>query len=471
MSDPLAEIFAPRYEIQRELASKGGRRTLLARDTEREILVIIKLLMFNDSFRWQDLKLFEREAETLKSLNLAAIPQYLDYFEVDTPEIKGFALVQSYIEAPSLEQQVAAGRTFSETEVQEIAQQVLQILKYLHARQPPVIHRDIKPSNMLLGDRSGNSVGQLYLVDFGSVQNIASSDRGTLTVVGTYGYMPPEQFGGRSKPASDIYSLGATIIYLITGCHPADLPETDLKIEFESHCNISPHFAGWLQKAMNPSLSSRFESASEALAALKNLEISNNSLEQTPPKTGARITKPVKARAKLTKNNHCLEISVPPEGWSPKLIPLGFFTLFWNGFMVVWYAISISTFWQGGWMMASFGLIHLGVGVFLLYCITFALYGRTRLRIDRHKITASHQILGIAWQKPRPAASKDILKLELKKSAIYYDSDGDLQTKQPHILIWAGTTKFVLGEHSELSAPELEWLASELSQWLKLPIS
>ena len=213
MSDLVDDIFAPRYQIQQELASKGGRRTILARDTELETLVVIKLLTFNDSFRWQDLKLFEREAETLKSLDHIAIPNYLNYFEVNTPQVKGFALVQSYIDAPSLAQQTMAGRTFSEAEVKDIARQILHILEYLHSRQPRVIHRDIKPSNILIGDRSGNNVGQVYLVDFGSVQNIASSDRGTLTIVGTYGYMPPEQFGGRSRPASDIYSLGASIIY------------------------------------------------------------------------------------------------------------------------------------------------------------------------------------------------------------------------------------------------------------------
>ncbi len=472
MSDLVDDIFAPRYQIQQELASKGGRRTILARDTELETLVVIKLLTFNDSFRWQDLKLFEREAETLKSLDHIAIPNYLNYFEVNTPQVKGFALVQSYIDAPSLAQQTMTGRTFSEAEVKDIARQILHILEYLHSRQPRVIHRDIKPSNILIGDRSGNNVGQVYLVDFGSVQNIASSDRGTLTIVGTYGYMPPEQFGGRSRPASDIYSLGATIIYLVTGQHPADLPETDLKIEFASYCTVSSGFARWLEQATSPSLSSRFDSATEALTALGNADLSGKVIEQTQLKTGiVAVAKPSKARAKLTKNNRYLEIYLPPEGWSLKLIPIAFFTIFWDGFMVVWYVIALSTFWQGGWIMAAFGLLHLGVGVFLLYCILFALFGKTRLTIDRQKITTRYQMLGVHWQKPRPAPRKDILRLELKKATTYYDNSGDRQTKTPHILIWAGTTKFSLGEHSEMTDPELEWLASELSQWLQLPIS
>ncbi|MHC5829679.1 MAG: serine/threonine protein kinase, partial [Nostoc sp.] len=119
------------------------------------------------------------------------------------------------------------GRTFTEAEVKQIAKAVLEILVYLHGLYPPVIHRDIKPSNILLGDRSGNSVGQLYLVDFGSVQTVLATETGTRTVVGTYGYMPPEQFGGRTVAASDLYSLGATLIYLVTGTYPADLPQKD----------------------------------------------------------------------------------------------------------------------------------------------------------------------------------------------------------------------------------------------------
>src|SRR4028118_31706 len=262
------DSFASRYEVQQQLGKNAGRRTLLARDLETQDLVVIKLLSFGNDFEWDDLKLFEREAETLKALNHPAIPRYLDFFELNSLNTKGFALVQTYIEATSLEEQLKAGRTFSEADIKPLAKALLEILIYLHSRQPPVIHRDIKPSNILLTNRSGNSVGQVYLVDFGSVQTLAAREGGTITVVGTYGYMPQEQFGGRTVPASDLYSLGATLIALVTGTHPADLPQKDFQIQFDEP-NLSSTFAYWLRWMAEPTLDRRLASADKALQSLE----------------------------------------------------------------------------------------------------------------------------------------------------------------------------------------------------------
>ncbi|MEG4405308.1 serine/threonine-protein kinase [Microcoleus sp. MON2_D5] len=269
IGDLSKEILADRYQCDRRLGKQAGRQTLLARDLKTQQQVVVKLLSFSSDFNWEDLKLFEREVETLKSLSHVAIPRYLDSFEIDTPNRKGFALVQSYIEAKSLQEYLSDGRTFSESEVKQLATALLDILGYLHQRQPPVIHRDIKPSNILLKNRSGNSVGEVYLVDFGAVQTLATQQGKTVTVVGTYGYMPPEQFGGRAVPASDLYSLGATLIALITKQHPADLPQKDLQIEFEQFSQLSPGFTKWLKWMTHPSLERRPTSAESAKEVLE----------------------------------------------------------------------------------------------------------------------------------------------------------------------------------------------------------
>ncbi len=265
-------IFHSRYRIESLLARQTGRRTCLATDLRTGASVVIKLLLFGPDFTWSDLKLFEREAAVLKSLDHEAIPKYLDSFEVETELGKGFALVQSYIEAKSLQQWMQSGRTFSESELKAIAISLLKTLDYLHQRHPNVVHRDVKPSNILLSDHSWWNSGRIHLVDFGSVQTVASS--GTRTVVGTYGYMPPEQFGGQTLPASDLYALGVTLIHLASGQSPDQLPQREMRLLFENHVRLDSHWINWLRWLTEPSLDRRAVSAKQAL---KELEPSSKS--------------------------------------------------------------------------------------------------------------------------------------------------------------------------------------------------
>ncbi|MBD2058428.1 protein kinase [Oculatella sp. FACHB-28] len=272
--DNASGLIQQRYEIQRQLGKNAGRQTLLAYDQQENQQVVIKLLTFDLDFEWDDLKLFEREAETLKALSHPNIPRYLDFFEIDLPDSKQLALIQGYVEGQSLDSYLKSGRIFTEFEIKQLVKSLLNILKYLHGRKPPVIHRDIKPSNIILGDRTGNSIGEVYLVDFGSVQTLATQEGRTVTVVGTYGYMPPEQFGGRAVPASDLYGVGATTIALLTGKHPADLPQQDLRIQFE-HAAHFPPMAGlvkWLTQMTEPDLKLRLSSTQAALEALEYAE-------------------------------------------------------------------------------------------------------------------------------------------------------------------------------------------------------
>lgn len=273
----LKESLRDRYPIQRILGKRAGRRTFLAKDSQTGQPVAIKIMIFGPDATWEALKLFEREAQTLKTLNHPAIPKYLDFFELETRLVKGFALVQTYIQAKSLQDLVTSGRRFSEQELKLIAQSILTTLHYLHSSDPRVIHRDIKPSNILLSDvapnhqhlnqlrdKGQNTLGQLSLIDFGSVQTVQHD--GTMTIVGTYGYMAPEQFGGRANPASDLYGLGATLIYLATGEHPIELMQDGLQIEFSS--NLSESFSQWIQQLTNIDLAKRTASASAALHQL-----------------------------------------------------------------------------------------------------------------------------------------------------------------------------------------------------------
>ncbi|MGB7892620.1 MAG: serine/threonine-protein kinase, partial [Microcoleus sp.] len=379
-----SKILAERYEVHRQLGKQTGRQTLLARDLQTQELVVIKQLFLGSDFEWQDLKLFEREAETLKALDRPAIPRYLDYLEIDEPDSKGFALVQTYVEGKNLEDHVRSGRTFSESEVKELAKSLLEILIYLHQQYPPVIHRDIKPSHILLHSRSGHSVGQVYLVDFGSVQNQAAKFGGTITVVGTYGYMAPEQFGGRSVPASDLYGLGATLIYLVTGLHPTELSQQDLKIQFCDRVTyLNSNLIYWLEWMTEPSLEKRLSSAGEALLSLKNPRPIHKSPMVVQPPPGSDI--------KLTKNSEFIEIVIPPKG-----IDFGLMAQ-----LSAAVAASNISFIERNFFTATlkiddqfFIIISASFLCVVGIKFIFAVFRERRLRIDRQQISYSSHLLG-----------------------------------------------------------------------------
>lgn len=446
-----SKILAERYEVQRQLGKQTGRQTLLARDLQTQELVVIKQLFLGSDFEWQDLKLFEREAETLKALEHQAIPRYLDYLEIDEPNSKSFALVQTYVEGKTLEEHLRSGRTFSESEVKQLAKSLLEILIYLHEQNPPVIHRDIKPSN-LLHSRSGNSVGQVYLVDFGSVQNQAAKFGGTITVVGTYGYMAPEQFGGRSVPASDLYGLGATLIYLVTGLHPTELSQQDLKIQFaERVTQLNSNLIDWLEWITEPSLDKRLSSAGEALVSLKNSRpIHRNPMAIQPPSSDI----------KLTKNSEFIEIVIPPQGIGFGLIALLSAAVPASiGLLPAVFSSYISTYnseINHQFTLIS-GILVLGpVGVMFMW----ALFRKLRLRIDRQQISYSSHLLGLRWNNSKAAPRPDICQLEIEQ----------IGYKVSQMIIQTDNQKYRLGVKQGLSESEIEWLATELSQWLGLKI-
>ncbi|MEG4804154.1 ankyrin repeat domain-containing protein [Microcoleus sp. ARI1-B5] len=265
------------YQIKKLLGEGGSSTTYEAIDLKTHQRVALKALSLQKMNDWKVLELFEREANVLSKLNHPGIPRYLDYFYVDTPDNRCFYIVQELAEGPSLASLVENGWHASESEIQRIAAQILEILVYLHSQTPPVIHRDIKPENIVFKspiDSHQQKDWAVCLVDFGAVQNTYYNTlmRGS-TVVGTYGYMAPEQFLGQAVPATDLYGLGATLLYLLTHRSPAELPTNILEEDFRSQIQISAAFADWLEEAIAPDLENRFESAKEALELLRSPQI------------------------------------------------------------------------------------------------------------------------------------------------------------------------------------------------------
>ncbi|HEY9833595.1 MAG TPA: serine/threonine-protein kinase, partial [Stenomitos sp.] len=341
------QILQNRYQLRQKLGQNASCQTWLAQDTRIQERVVVKLLTFSDQVEWDNLRLFEREAQVLKQLHHPQIPQYRDYFCIDD-RMLWFGLVQQYIPGSSLKELLALGKTFSESEVRAIAQQVLNILIYLHSLSPPVLHRDIKPSNLIWGTPpyQGGAGGvfheherkaEVYLVDFGAVQDRAAAEGATFTVVGTYGYAPLEQLGGRATPASDLYALGATLIHLLTGVAPADLPQQNGRIQFADRVRLNPGFIRWIKKLTEPNLSQRFRTANEALEAL--LENQMASVAITHPK-------PSNSRIQLKKSPTQLKIKIPVR-WRralthPRQLAVGIGLWLWLRF-VGYFAIATIT--------------------------------------------------------------------------------------------------------------------------------
>lgn len=254
------------YQIVGILGEGGSGTTYRALVVGTSRFVALKQLSLAQMDDWKAIELFEREAQTLSQLNHPAIPKYIDYFTIDTSTDLNFYIVQELAPGKTLSDWSESGWRCTEAEIKDIASQILAILSYLHNLTPPVIHRDLKPSNILRTE-----TGQISLVDFGAVRQ-AYHDifmRGS-TVVGTFGYMAPEQFRSQAVPATDLYGLGATILALLTNRSPAELTQSNLKLSFRNKIQVSPTFADWLEKMLEPDSADRFESATIALAALKN---------------------------------------------------------------------------------------------------------------------------------------------------------------------------------------------------------
>ncbi|WP_017304227.1 serine/threonine protein kinase [Spirulina subsalsa] len=299
------EIICDRYQIVTVLGQGSMGTTYAAVDVNTSQRVAIKVVSLRQVSEWKVLELFEREARVLATLTHPNIPNYIEYFQVDTPEDRRFYLVQELVEGSSLEALIEQGWKPTEDEVKAIALQVLEILTYLHTLNPPVIHRDIKPQNLIQSND-----GRIILVDFGAVQEVyrKTISRGG-TLVGTFGYMAPEQFRGQTTYASDLYGLGTTLIYLLTRKLPADLPEKRMKIDFRSAVNLSDSFGRWLDKMIEPALEDRFKEAVSAQKTLVDkLPITRTTTEQNIPNSIHEVF--------LQKTPDLLKLYIPGNPWN-----------------------------------------------------------------------------------------------------------------------------------------------------------
>ncbi len=212
-----------RYELLELLGDGSQGSTWRARDHAGGQDVAIKVFELQRHDDWKPYDLFERECKVLRGLGHDGIPDYIEYFADE--EAGRYFLVMQLMEGRCLRDEVATGQRWEAPALWALLDQVLTLLAHLHERQPPVIHRDIKPANLVQ-----RPDGRVALVDFGGVRVALRPDGGS-TVVGTFGYMAPEQLHGEATPATDIYGLGTTVLALAAGMDADKLPRTGLRID------------------------------------------------------------------------------------------------------------------------------------------------------------------------------------------------------------------------------------------------
>lgn len=258
-------LLNEKYEIIKVLGEGALGRTYLGQDISTKAHVAIKELLPSRMKRWKDFDLFHRECQTLQSLEHAGIPSYLDDFTIESDDESPprLFLVQEFIDGKSLQDLLDEGEEFDEARARDIALQTLEILDYLHNLNPPVIHRDLKPANLML-----NSEGRIVLIDFGAVREAVTADGVGSTIVGTFGYMPPEQYAGQSTPATDLFALGATLVQLITRQAPGELFEGLHHFKIPAGMPITVGFERILLRLTEPEVGRRYQSAKEVKSDL-----------------------------------------------------------------------------------------------------------------------------------------------------------------------------------------------------------
>jgi hypothetical protein len=232
------EIRGGRYVLLGPLGQGSQATTWDAVDKREGRAVAVKEFDVKGARSWKDVELAEREARVLSELSHPLLPKYIEHFEQEG----SLFLVMEKVHGTPLSTLRKTAPRMGEKDLVRFLHDADQALTYLHGRSPPVVHRDLKPGNVIR-----RVDGSYAFVDFGAVRDRLRPEGGS-TVVGTFGYMAPEQFQGRATPASDVYSIGATALALLTGKEPEDLPHKGLTLDV--HAALGSTVKPRLQEAL-----------------------------------------------------------------------------------------------------------------------------------------------------------------------------------------------------------------------------
>jgi serine/threonine protein kinase len=266
-------ILQNRYKITGVLGMGGMGSVYLARDLRfpnvvRNVAVKEMINVQADPVaRETALRNFGRESDVLAALTHPAIPKIYDYF---ASKDRAY-LVMEYVDGKDLETYLNQMTEFIPSDmVRKWAIELCDVLNYLHTHQPdPIIFRDVKPSNIMIDKQ-----GRVHLIDFGIARPFQNVPGQKVTMIGTEGYSPPEQYKGDATPQSDIFAVGATLHHLLTRRDPRiELPfsfaERPIRL---INPKVSPEFEAIIVMALNYDLPLRFKTIGDMKTALEALD-------------------------------------------------------------------------------------------------------------------------------------------------------------------------------------------------------
>jgi serine/threonine-protein kinase len=274
--EPGALIGNGRLRILRQIAFGGTSAVYLARDKFHNEVVVKESVTGVDAKTKREAKaieFFEREAKLLMVLKNPQIAKVLDHFVENGRQY----LVLEFVPGQNLRQLLQKVGSIAEKRVLELALQMANILDYLHSQHPPVLHRDFSPDNLVL-----RPDGKLVLIDFGAANEFIGTATGTL--VGKQCYMPPEQVRGKTEPASDLYAMGCTIFFLLTGHDPEPLTICHPKIYKK---DLSPGIDGLVAQLTAMETNQRPQSAQ--LIAIKCEELLDQLRDDFPAQSNLQV--------------------------------------------------------------------------------------------------------------------------------------------------------------------------------------
>ena len=260
-------IVGNRYQIIQKLGREETSMTYLAKDTEAKVdarCVVEQLNYYdNNETNWQIIYqyLLDESAILQRLGDHPQIPQFYAHFGIN----KQFYLVRDYIDGDSLEQEIER-KVFGEAETINLIHDTLRILDFIHKTN--VIHRDIQPAHIIRRKQDNGYI----LINFGTVRSVKVNSQEEIVAngfVGNWSYMPPEQKQGVFHVSSDLYALGKTAVYALTGRSPQEMAQTQL--DWRSQCQISPKLRAILDKMTSAAVEQRYSSALEVLYDLRPL--------------------------------------------------------------------------------------------------------------------------------------------------------------------------------------------------------